>query len=95
MQTTTLYEQDFYTWTQRQAELLRAGQLGELDVETLIEEIESLGRQERQELRHRLEVLLGICSSVTTSWEPALKVGSTLSKRNVRKFSVTLKKTLA
>ncbi|MBD2233054.1 DUF29 domain-containing protein [Phormidium tenue] len=59
MQTTTLYAQDFYAWTQRQAALLRTGQLGELDVENLIEEIESLGRQERQELRNRLGVLLG------------------------------------
>lgn len=59
MQTTTLYDQDFYAWTQRQVELLRAGQLGELDIENLIEEIESLGRQERQELRNRLGVLLG------------------------------------
>ncbi len=59
MQTTTLYDQDFYAWTQHQAKLLRAGQLGELDIENLIEEIESLGRQERQELRNRLGVLLG------------------------------------
>jgi len=59
MQTTTLYDQDFYGWTQRQVELLRAGQLGELDIENLIEEIESLGRQERQELCNRLGVLLG------------------------------------
>jgi len=59
MQTTTLYDQDFYGWTQRQVELLRAGQLEELDIENLIEEIESLGRQERQELRNRLGVLLG------------------------------------
>lgn len=59
MQTTTLYAQDFYAWTQRQAELLRTGQLKELDIENLIEEIESLGRQEWQELRNRLGVLLG------------------------------------
>ncbi|TVQ05276.1 MAG: DUF29 domain-containing protein [Leptolyngbya sp. DLM2.Bin27] len=59
MPTTTLYQQDFYAWTQRQAELLRAGQLEELDIENLIEEIEALGRQERQELRNRLGVLLG------------------------------------
>ncbi|NJK51982.1 MAG: DUF29 domain-containing protein [Leptolyngbyaceae cyanobacterium SU_3_3] len=59
MQTTTLYDQDFYGWTQRQTELLRLGQFGELDVGNLIEEIESLGRQERQELRNRLGVLLG------------------------------------
>ncbi|WNZ24933.1 DUF29 domain-containing protein [Leptolyngbya sp. NK1-12] len=59
MRTTTLYEQDFYAWTQRQAELLRARRLEELDIDNLIEEIESLGRQERQELRNRLGVLLG------------------------------------
>jgi hypothetical protein len=59
MQTTTLYAQDFYAWTQQQAELLRSGKVDELDVENLLEEIESLGRQERQELRNRLGVLLG------------------------------------
>ncbi len=59
MQTTTLYDQDFYAWTQRQVALLRTGQLGELDIENLIEEIKSLGRQERQELCNRLGVLLG------------------------------------
>jgi hypothetical protein len=41
------------------AELLRSGQLDALDIENLVEEIESLGRQERQELRNRLGVLLG------------------------------------
>ena len=59
LQTTTLYDQDFYAWTQRQADLLRSNRLGELDIENLIEEIASLGRQERQELRNRLGVLLG------------------------------------
>jgi hypothetical protein len=59
MQTTTLYDQDFYAWTQRQVKLLRSGCLEELDIENLVEEIESLGRQERQELRNRLGVLLG------------------------------------
>lgn len=59
MQTTTLYSQDFYAWTQRQVELLRSGPLRELDIDNLIEEIESLGRQERQELLNRLGALLG------------------------------------
>jgi hypothetical protein len=59
MQTTTLYEQDFYAWTQQQTDLLRSGQLEKLDIENLIEEIESLGKQQRQELRNRLGVLLG------------------------------------
>ncbi|NCJ06694.1 DUF29 family protein [Synechococcales cyanobacterium C] len=59
MQATTFYDQDFYAWTQRQVELLRSGQLRELDIGNLIEELESLGRQERQELCNRLGVLLG------------------------------------
>jgi Domain of unknown function DUF29 len=59
MQTQTLYEQDFYAWTIQQTELIRSGRWELLDVENLIEEIESLGRQERRELKNRLGVLLG------------------------------------
>jgi predicted nucleic acid-binding Zn-ribbon protein len=59
MQTTTLYDQDFYAWTQRQIELLQAQQWNQVDIENLIEELDSLGKQQRQELRHRLGVLLG------------------------------------
>lgn len=52
------YEQDFYSWTQEQAALLRAGRLADLDVENLIEEIETMGRSEKRELESRLTVLL-------------------------------------
>lgn len=56
--TTTLYETDFYAWTQRQAELLRAEEFSEVDWNNLIEEIETLGRSDKRELISRLEVLL-------------------------------------
>jgi hypothetical protein len=59
MQTTTLYDQDFYAWTQYQIELLQAGQWDKLDLENLIEELDALGKQQRQELRNRLGILLG------------------------------------
>jgi predicted nucleic acid-binding Zn-ribbon protein len=59
MQTATLYDQDFYAWTQQQVDLLKTGQWKQVDIENLIEEIESLGKQQRQELRNRLGVLLG------------------------------------
>jgi hypothetical protein len=59
MQTTTLYDQDFYAWTQHQIDLLKGGRLRELDIDNLIEELDGLGKQQRQELRHRLGVLLG------------------------------------
>lgn len=54
-----LYETDFYAWTQQQGRLLRDRQWQRLDLFNLIEEIESLGKQQRQELRNRLGVLLG------------------------------------
>lgn len=56
---TTLYETDFYAWTQQQVSLLKTQQWDRVDTTNLIEEIETLGRKERQELRNRLGVLLG------------------------------------
>lgn len=55
----TSYNTDFYAWTKEQAQSLKAGQWAQLDIENLVEEIESLGRQERQQLINRLGVLLG------------------------------------
>jgi Domain of unknown function DUF29 len=52
------YDHDFYAWTQEQARLLRAGELTDVDVENLAEEIESVGRSDRREIRNRLTVLL-------------------------------------
>ena len=59
MYTSHLYETDFYTWTQEQVSLLKTQQWDQLDTVNLIEEIETLGRRERQELRNRLGILLG------------------------------------
>ena len=54
----SLYEQDFYQWTQEQAALLRAGALSQIDVENLIEEIESMGKSQKRALESRLTVLI-------------------------------------
>jgi hypothetical protein len=54
-----LYETDFYAWTLEQAKLLELGDFKELDIVNLVEEIESLGKQQRQELENRLAILLG------------------------------------
>lgn len=53
------YETDCYAWTQVQAYHLKHRHWSHLDLENLVEEIESLGRQERQQLVNRLGVLLG------------------------------------
>jgi hypothetical protein len=57
--TQSLYETDFYAWTQQQADLLRQQEWSQLDLGNLVEEIESLGKQQRQELRNRLSILIG------------------------------------
>lgn len=55
----SLYETDFYAWTQQQIKLLKAQAWESLDAQNLIEELEDLGRRSRQELRNCLAVLLG------------------------------------
>ncbi|MEA5508506.1 DUF29 domain-containing protein [Crocosphaera sp. UHCC 0190] len=54
----SLYEQDFFLWLEDTATKLREGEFSEIDLEALTEEIEALGRSEKQELENRLEVLL-------------------------------------
>lgn len=52
------YEKDFYAWTAANALLMKEGKMDELDIENLIEEIESMGRSEKWELINRLAVLI-------------------------------------
>ena len=52
-----LYDSDFYAWTNEQAGLLRSGNLTSADIANIAEEIETLGRNEKRELRSRLSVL--------------------------------------
>ncbi len=52
------YDKDFYSWTVEQAKLLKHGRFAELDIENLIEEVETMGRSEKRELESRLTVLL-------------------------------------
>ncbi len=42
-ETKSVYDQDFYVWTEVQAELLRQRRFDELDLDHLIEEVEGLG----------------------------------------------------
>ena len=57
-----LYEEDFVRWTEQQSRALRdAAGVGTnlpLDWENLAEEIESLGRSQRHELRSRIAVII-------------------------------------
>ena len=59
MMLSKLYDHDIHAWTQQMAELLRQRRFQELDVAHLVEELETMGRRDRQELVSRLKILLG------------------------------------
>ena len=52
------YEKDVILWSQEQAALLRSGQLTQLDIEHLADEIEDVGKSEKREFANRMAVLL-------------------------------------
>ena len=39
----SLYESDFFTWTQEQARLLRERRFDDLDLDNLVDEVQSVG----------------------------------------------------
>lgn len=55
---TSLYETDFYAWTQEQARLLRAGRWSDLDLDNLVDEVEGVGGSDKREIENRLVVLI-------------------------------------
>lgn len=55
---TKLHDVDFYAWTQQQIDLLKMQRWSEVDLDSLIEELSSMGASERRELINRLAVLL-------------------------------------
>jgi Domain of unknown function DUF29 len=53
-----LYDEDFYVWTEAQAELLRKRQFEALDLENLIEEVEGLGDAKKSEVLNNASVII-------------------------------------
>ena len=53
-QAPNLYERDFLAWIEAQGQALKARQVAALDWDNLVEEIESMGRSQRNELKSRL-----------------------------------------
>ncbi len=48
------YDLDFYKWTKKQTHLLKEGKIGDLDLQNLAEEIESLGKSDKRALQSHL-----------------------------------------
>ena len=56
--TTTLYETDFNLWIEQTVNQLKNGQIQDLDIENLIEEVQSMGSNDKREIKSRLIVLI-------------------------------------
>ena len=54
----TLYEQDFALWIEETVKQLKSGNFSQIDLENLIEEVESLGKSQRQAVDSFLSRLL-------------------------------------
>lgn len=82
---TSLYEQDFYLWTQTMAAALRLGNFTQLDLQNLIEEVDALGRRDRRELERRLTTLL--MHLLKWQFQPEMRSGSwrgTIAEQRLR-----------
>lgn len=84
----SLYEQDFYQWTQEQAGLLKAGHLNQLDIGNLIEEIQDMGKSQKRELLSRLKVLLA--HMLKWSYEPEMQSRNWLSTITTQRDEIEL-----
>ncbi|OQW93024.1 MAG: hypothetical protein BWK79_13335 [Beggiatoa sp. IS2] len=56
--TNTQYETDYCVWAETNAKLLRQGQLAEVDIVHIIEELEDVGKSERRSLQSYMEIVL-------------------------------------
>jgi len=81
-----LYETDFYGWIQNQVGVLRAGNFASLDLDNLIEEIEDMGKRQKQELRSRLSVLFA--HLLKWQYQPRLQGNSWVSTIKVQRFEI-------
>lgn len=52
------YEEDFYNWAMTNAALLKQKKFNEVDMENIIEEIEAMGRSEKNQMVNRFSILI-------------------------------------
>jgi hypothetical protein len=86
-----LYERDYYAWVQRQLELLRAGRLQDVDLDNLIEEVEDLGKSERNTvmsctdelIQHLLKLQLSPARELRHGWRKEVRAHRKTLKRRL------------
>ncbi len=83
--TQTLYEQDYYLWLQTTIQQLRSGQFSTLDLENLLEELESMGRSDKRALKSLLTRLLEHLLKLAY-WKSEREYNQRGWKREIRNF---------
>ena len=79
----TLYDRDYYQWLTETAYLLAEGQLTDLDLPNLLDEIESMGKSQKRAIESYLRVLL--LHLLKWRYQPDKRTGSWRSSiRNAR-----------
>jgi len=84
--TAQLYETDFYGWVQNQAGILRTGNLADLDLKHLLEEVEDMGKRQKQELRSRLSILFA--HLLKWQYQPTLQSKSWVATIKVQRLEI-------
>jgi Domain of unknown function DUF29 len=85
------YDDDFYAWTQEQAEYLRAGAWGAIDAMHVAEEIEDVGNEVRHAVESHLRNLL--LHLLKWAYQPERRSGSWRS--SIRNARIEIEKRLA
>lgn len=90
---TSLYEKDFHAWSLEQANYLRLGNIARLDMDHLIEEIETLSNSDKKSMvsylcnyfLHMLKVKYQP-QKYTRSWDTSIKLSLIKAKRILKKY---------
>jgi len=83
---TDSYDNDFYAWIHKHIEWLKSGQLDKLDVDNLIEELESMAGRDRRELVSHLIIL--IAHLLKWQYEPDFRGKSWFSSIVEQRFQI-------
>jgi hypothetical protein len=86
--TSTLYDIDFNLWIEQTVNQLKNGNLKDLDIKNLVEEIESMGRSDKREIYSRLKVLL--IHLLKWKYQPSKKTSSWIATINEQRTQINL-----
>jgi hypothetical protein len=89
-----LYEIDEYLWLEETVRILRENRLGELDIEHLIEELESLGKRDRNRIESLLRQII-IHLLLLKYWQEEYNYNYRHWRGEIASFRVQLEKNLA